>query len=149
MTDAAAPAVVRIHRFVSASPDRVFAAWTDPVTVARWLSPSGRAEAELEPRVGGRLRVTMIGEGMQIEHTGEYRELVPGRRLVFTWQSPYTGLEPSIVTVDLRPVPGGTALTLVHERLPAGGAESHTGGWAAILDRLEVELGRDPVGGSR
>ena len=82
---------VRIERVVPASPERVFAAWTDPALLARWMSPVGRAEAEVEPWVGGRLRVTMIGPDVRIDHTGVYRELVPGRRLVFTWQSPYTG----------------------------------------------------------
>jgi uncharacterized protein YndB with AHSA1/START domain len=139
---------VRIERVVPASPERVFAAWTDPALLARWMSPFGRAEAEVEPWVGGRLRVTMIGPDVRIDHTGVYRELVPGRRLVFTWQSPYTGPAPSLVTVELEQVEAGTALTLVHEHLPADQVESHRGGWAPILDRLRsVLIADDPAGG--
>jgi uncharacterized protein YndB with AHSA1/START domain len=78
----------------------------------------------------------MIGDGRRIEHRGEYREVVPDRRLVFTWQSPFTGPEPSVVTVDIAPVEAGTLLTLVHEQLPADQVESHRSGWAPMLERL-------------
>src|SRR5919108_545892 len=97
-----------------------------------WLS--------LDPHPGGRLHVTMVGEGRKIEHVGEYLELVPNRRLVFTWQSPYTGPAPSIVTIELESCGAGTDLTLVHEALPADALVSHTGGWGQILDRLATEL---------
>ena len=117
--------------------------------MALWLSPVGHAKAEVEPWVGGRLRVTMIGDGTQIEHTGEYRELDPPRRLVFTWQSPYTGPEPSVVTVELVPDRDGTELTLVHAFLPTGTGASHQGGWNTILDRLAGELERPTTGVKR
>jgi uncharacterized protein YndB with AHSA1/START domain len=127
---------------IGASPERVFTAWIDPDRLARWMSPVGHAEAQVEPWVGGCLRVTMIGSGVRIEHHGEYREVVPHRRLVFTWQSPYTGPEPSLVTVQLEPTDGGTVLTLLHERLPVDQVESHRHGWAPMLDRLD-DLVRD------
>lgn len=142
MTGTASSAVVRIQRVLHATPERVYAAWTDATSLARWLSPVGQAEVDVEPRVGGRLRVTMISPGVRLEHSGEYRELVPGRRLVFTWRSPYTGPRPSLVTIDLEPVEGGTALTLVHEHLPADQVAPHSGGWGQILDRLVAELAR-------
>jgi uncharacterized protein YndB with AHSA1/START domain len=142
------PAVVRIARTVRATPERVFAAWTDAASLGRWLSPVGHAEAIVEPRVGGRLKVVMIGDGVRIEHTGEYLELVPGRRLVFTWRSPYTGPQPSRVTIDLAAVDDGTLLTLTHEQLPPDQVESHGGGWGAILDRLSAELASEPEPGT-
>lgn len=134
-----APAL-RIERVIAAPPERVFAAWIDPARVGRWMSPVGHAEAEIEPWVGGCLRVTMIADGVRIEHHGEYREVVADRRLVFSWQSPYTGPEASIVTVELEPAEGGTVLTLSHERLPADQLESHRNGWAPMLDRLTALL---------
>src|SRR3990170_3718069 len=91
MTDAALLVQVRIARLLPASPDRVFRAWTDPTRVARWMSPYGHATAELEPWVGGRLRVVMVGEGSEIEHTGEYLEVEPGARPLFTRRSPAPG----------------------------------------------------------
>jgi uncharacterized protein YndB with AHSA1/START domain len=144
---ATTPLAVRISRILPAPPPRVFAAWTDPASLARWMSPVGHAEADVEPWVGGRLRVTMVGQGIRIEHTGEYRELVPHRRLVFTWLSPYTGPRPSLVTVELAAVGAGTRLTLIHEHLPADEVARHRGGWTGILDRLAAEVASDaPTG---
>jgi uncharacterized protein YndB with AHSA1/START domain len=118
----------------------VFAAWTDPSLMARWLSASGHAEAEVDLRVGGRFRVTMVGQGQRIEHTGEYLELVPPRRLAFTWASPFTGPVASVVTVELRPLDDGTELLLTHEQLPEDQIEPHAGGWGRMLDRLTEEV---------
>ena len=135
---AAADAVVRIERVIAAPPERVFDAWLDPVLVARWLSPTGRAEAETDPRVGGTFRVVMLGDGIRLEHSGTYLELEPGRRLTFTWRSPFTGPNPTQVTIDLAPERDGAAthLTLTHLRLPAVEVANHRGGWGSILDRL-------------
>ena len=136
MTSPASASVLRIERLIAAPPDRVFAAWIDPDLVALWMSPVGLATAEVEPWVGGRLRVTMIGGDVRIEHRGEYREIVPNRCLVFTWQSPYTGPDPSLVTVRLEPSGTGTMVSLIHERLPHDHVESHRNGWGSMLDRL-------------
>ena len=122
MTEAA-PRVVRIHRLIRATPERVFAAWTQAALIARWMSPVGDAIAEVDARPGGKLRVTMVGDDRRIEHVGEFREVTPGHRLVFTWISPFTGPEPSVVTVELEPASNGTELTLTHETLPAAAVE--------------------------
>lgn len=149
MTRTTSTPIVRIEQLIAAPPERVFAAWIDPDLLANWMSPLGHAEAEVEPWVGGRLRVTMIGGDVRIEHRGEYREVVPDRRLVFTWQSPYTGPEPSVVTVRLEPAEAGTLLTVIHERLPADAVESHRGGWRPMLDRLVELLTTDSGQGDR
>jgi uncharacterized protein YndB with AHSA1/START domain len=75
--------------------------------------------------------------------------LVAGRRLAFTWRSPYTGPGQSLVTIELEAVEDGTAITLIHEHLPADRVESHGGGWGQILDRLASELAADvAIGGT-
>ena len=140
MTVPTAARVVRIRRYLEAPPERVFTAWTDPNVLARWISPVGHAVVSIDPRPGGRLQVTMVGEGRQIEHVGEYREIIPNRRLVFTWQSSYTGPDPSVVTIELESRDGGTELTLVHAALPHDAVDSHAGGWSHILDRLAAVL---------
>lgn len=131
---------LRLERILPASVEEVFAAWTDPVSMASWMSPVGHAEAECDLRVSGRFRVVMVGEDMRIEHTGEYLEVDPPRRLSFTWKSAYTGSDASVVTVTLTPDPEGTRLELVHERLPADQVDSHAGGWDTMLDRLAGRL---------
>jgi uncharacterized protein YndB with AHSA1/START domain len=124
-----------------ASIEDVYAAWTQPEAMARWLAPMGSAEVEADVRAGGRFRVVMIGGGMSIQHTGEYLTVEPPRRLSFTWQSPYTRTEPSVVTVTLTADGDSTQLLLLlHERLPEDAAESHRGGWGAILQRLVEEV---------
>ena len=127
---------LEMRRTLPASPDRVFAAWTDASWLARWMSPVGHARVEADPRPGGRLQVVMVGEGREIEHVGEFLEVEPPPRLRFTWSSPYTGDRPSVVTIELAAIRGGTDFMLRHERLPAGAATSHRGGWGTMLERL-------------
>lgn len=131
---------LELRRLLPATAEEVFAAWTDPELMGRWLSPVGHAEVEVDLQVGGGFRVTMVGEDRKIEHTGEYLEIAPPRRLAFTWHSPYTGPEPTVVTVDLRPAEDGTELLLTHERLPEDQVEPHSGGWGRMLDRLAQEV---------
>ena len=139
--------VVWIERQLLAPPEVVFARWTDPPSMARWLSPTGEAEVEAEVRVGGRFTVVMLGDGTRLQHTGEYLAIEPPRRLSFTWVSPFTGEQPSIVTVELAPSRGGTMLRLTHERLPADEVEPHQGGWGSIIDNLAATLANDGVDG--
>lgn len=131
-----------IERILSASPERVFRAWTDPEELILWLSPSPEGSAEVDLRVGGRFRIVMSGGGREIEHTGEYRELEIPHRLVFTWASEFTDGE-SVVTVELHPSAGGkTRLVLSHELLPASHVKSHEQGWGTFLDALNTRLKR-------
>jgi uncharacterized protein YndB with AHSA1/START domain len=127
---------IEIRRRLPARPDEVFAAWTDPATMSVWMSPVGFARVEAELRVGGKFRIVMVGEGTEIEHTGEYIAIEVGRRLVFTWRSPYTGDLPTLVTVTFTPAGEATDLTLVHEGLPGEVSEPHAGGWRRMVDRL-------------
>jgi uncharacterized protein YndB with AHSA1/START domain len=92
---------MRLEMDLPASIEEVYAAWTNPETMARWLSPVGHAEVEADVRVGGKFRVVMGAGQANLEHTGEYLTVDPPRELSFTWESPYTGREPSIVTVTL------------------------------------------------
>lgn len=129
-----------MRRTIAASAERLFHAWTDPGQLARWMSPVGHAVVEVDARVGGRIRVTMAGDGRTIEHTGEYLAIERPHRLVFTWRSPYTGGVASRVTVELIEGAGGTELTLHHELLPPEAIGSHAAGWGSMLDRLAALL---------
>jgi uncharacterized protein YndB with AHSA1/START domain len=140
---------VVIRRTIPASAERLFDAWTDPEQLARWMSPIGHAVVEVDARAGGRIRVTMAGEGRTIEHTGEYLAIERPHRLVFSWRSPYTGGVASRVTVELSEGAGGTELTLRHELLPLEAISSHAGGWGTMLDRLAALLSRSNQGVAR
>lgn len=140
MTASTEGTALEIRRVLPGSPEEVFRAFTDPGLMARWMSPVGTAEADVDLREGGRFRLVMRGDGREIEHTGEYRTVSPPTLLVFTWRSPFTGGSDSLVTVRLAGRGPDTELLLVHERLPGGAAESHAGGWGGMLDRLASSL---------
>jgi len=123
-----------VERVLQAAPNDVFDAWTTASWMAEWMSPVGAAEAEVDLRVGGSFRVVMVEA--RLEHTGEYLEIDPPRRLVFTWVSPFTGAEPSVVTVEMLPHYDGTRVVLTHQRLPEDVVDGHRDGWGTMVGRL-------------
>lgn len=131
---------LRIERVLPAPIQRVFAALTEPASMGSWMSPLGHAEVEADLRVDGRFRLVMIDGNVRIEHTGEYLVVEPPRLLTFTWRSPYTGAEPSLVTVALTERGQETELVLVHQRLPMDQVTPHAGGWSSMIDRLGALL---------
>lgn len=124
----------------------VFAACTRPELLARWLGPNGYEafEVEADLRVGGRFAFRMRNEAGVLGAQGIYQEILPGKRLVLSWQW-IEGTEEnpadshiSQLTIDLAPDGDGTMLTLTHEGLPdQEQADSHTQGWSQALDKLE------------
>ncbi len=134
---------VTLTRRIDASPERVYAAWTEPQTLIRWFGPSkarpGSVRAEIDPRVGGRYRISFnANDGEYFEVGGVYRVLEPPHRLVLSWAWHSTPERESQVTVTLWPDGTGTLLTLLHEQLfDQAAANGHTAGWTAALDGLQ------------
>src|SRR5579864_985283 len=87
-TQTATKPSLTIKRRLKAPPTKVFAAWTDPEKVKRWMGP-GEVKVlavECEPRAGGRYRWLMRApSGEDHDVSGVYREFVPDRKLLFTW----------------------------------------------------------------
>src|SRR5215475_9131570 len=130
-------------RRLKASPEPVYAAWTDPQKIVRWF---GRADArsdtmraEIDLRVGGRYRVQFTASaGKYFEVGGIYRELIPNERLVFSWAWHSTPERESLVTVTFKPEGDGTLLTVHHSQLFDEAARAgHQRGWLGALDKLE------------
>jgi len=135
------PGVVEIRRRLSAPVAEVFGWWTQADKLQQWMSPVGIAEADVDLRVGGAFRIVMRSGDVATHHEGEFIEIDTPHRLVFTWISPYTGPDPSLVTVELEPDgDSATQLRLVHSRLPSEVAESYRGGWRTMLDRLAAGM---------
>ena len=136
---------VTIVRRIKAPPARVYAAITTPELMLQWWGPDAgptlRAEADVRP--GGRFSIVFrLLNGDEHNPAGVYREVVPDRKLVFTWEWPGMPERASLVTFLLKPLDGGTELTLTHERLPDEAARvSHERGWSGLLDKLTVFLG--------
>jgi uncharacterized protein YndB with AHSA1/START domain len=108
----------------------------------RWFAPTDAFAvpiAEADVRVGGRYRIVMKApDGEEHDVRGEYREVVPVEKLVFTWAWRATPERESLVTVRLRPLGTGTELTLTHEKFyDAEARDRHEQGWIGCLARLE------------
>ena len=134
---------LRITRILPVPPKEVFAAWTDPDCARHWMAPGSMAVAELEmdPRPGGTFRLVMRSERGDIAHIGEYREVDPPRRLVFTWKSPATQGRETVVTVEFHERGDATELVLTHEELPdEPTADGHRQGWTSIAEKLALYL---------
>jgi uncharacterized protein YndB with AHSA1/START domain len=70
---------------------------------------------------------------------GEYVEVAPPRRVVFTWGVAGKGsLPPGSTTVEVVLTADGsdTVVELFHHDLPAEELDSHLEGWRTMLDRL-------------
>jgi uncharacterized protein YndB with AHSA1/START domain len=129
------------ERQIDATPETVFAFFTDPEKMTRWLA----AEATLDPRPGGVCHQTHIGsDGTRYLVRGEFVEVSPPSRVVFTWgfENETMDSRPGSTTVEvtLEPRDGGTLLRLVHRDLPLSERGDHDGGWGTMLARLEQAL---------
>jgi uncharacterized protein (TIGR03086 family) len=114
------------------SPDEAFALLTEPERLRRWQVVT----ATVDLRVGGDYRWTVTPGHLA---GGTFKEVVPGKQVVFGWGWDGTGdlpLDASTVTITLEPTDGGTAVTLVHEGLTEQQAAGHAEGWNHFLERL-------------
>jgi uncharacterized protein YndB with AHSA1/START domain len=143
-TNSAGKTSLEIKRFIDAPRAQVYAAWTDDAQLKQWFGPEWVQTRELvaDVKVGGTFRWNLTNcDGQEKTIVGEYREIVPGKKIVFTWKHCDDELwknQISMVTVEFSDRDGGTGLRLKHEQLP--GEESrddHDRGWNSVLDRLE------------
>ena len=143
-TQAATKPSLTLKRRFKASPAKVFAAWTDPEKVTRWMGPGEvkAVSAECDVRVGGRYRWLMRApSGEEHDVGGVYREVVPNEKLVFTWAWKSTPERESLVTVLIKPDGEGSLLTLTHEQFfDEDVRDRHQQGWAGALDKMEQLL---------
>ncbi len=140
---------LEIERLIKAPRDQVYTAWTDPAQIKQWFGPENVQTRDLiaDARVGGTFRWDLTNsEGEDMTILGEYRELQPGNKIVFTWQ--WEDDEDwenhiSIVRVELDDADGGTKLRLRHEQLPnEESRDGHAQGWASVLDKLEKSFSK-------
>ena len=137
---------LNITRTFAAPRDQVYAAWTEPEHLKQWWGPEGVTApvVEIDLRTGGRYRTCMRTPEGDRWVGGEYTEVTPPERLVFTWawEGDYTAdSSETLVTVEFRDLGDVTEVALTHERF--GSAESrdhHHDGWSSSLDCLEKAL---------
>jgi uncharacterized protein YndB with AHSA1/START domain len=130
---------------IDAPPEAVFAYFTDPAKMVLWMG----TDATLDPRPGGICRVNFIRDIGEAAAIGEFVEVVPYKRVVFTWgwERDLFGAPPAStrVEVSLDPDGSGTHVRLVHTELREEAVEAHEAGWTHYLRRLSVAAaGGDP-----
>jgi uncharacterized protein YndB with AHSA1/START domain len=126
---------------IAAKPETVWEFLVDPEKATRWMGQS----ASLDPRPGGMYRVEVIPGNIAI---GEFVELEPPRRLVYTWGWEPGGVDKttppgsSTIEIELVPEGEGTILRFSHRGLPSEDAvQSHAHGWDHYLGRLVTAAG--------
>ncbi len=137
---------VTIIRSFDASPDKVFAAWTEPAEIARWYgphhfdAPADRITVDLRP--GGRWQLTMVRRdgGGEFPISYEILEVAPPNLLVMR-SDPMPGMpEPTVVRVEIAADGDGARLTLTDGPLPEDAAAGAEAGYAAAFDKLATAL---------
>ncbi|MES2355431.1 MAG: SRPBCC domain-containing protein [Pseudomonadota bacterium] len=144
MTAVASIPTVTVKRRISAPAQQLFDAWLNPISLAEWMRPcsSGttRSTVEVDAREGGAFVIVMHVPSGPVRHTGIYQTIDAPRRLVFTWNSPHTGPQETLVTVEFHPVDQATEIVITHERLPETARNGHTAGWTEILESLAEKI---------
>ena len=129
---------LEVRRTIKASPERIFAAWTEPKQLTRWWGPKGITctEAHVDLTVGGRYRIANTNaDGHTIWIEGEFEVISPPHALVYSWQ--IGGGAPERVSVKFEPAPDGTEVVVLHERIGDEAARRrHEHGWLGCLDGL-------------
>lgn len=134
---------LRLTRTIKASPARVFEAWTTPEQMRQWSCPEGLnlADVQIDLRVGGPFLLDMEDpEGGHHTAFGEYREIDPPHRLVYTWDWKQEGdrMGETLITVEFQASGEHTEVVMTHEKMPTiEMRDSHNEGWTSCLNRLE------------
>ena len=127
---------------IEATPETIWPFLTEPDSLVEWHGTA----AEIDPRPGGIYRVLVAG---QFQSAGEYVEVVPMEKVVFTfgWEEDGHPIPPgsTIIEITLHPEGDKTRVRLVHSGLPDDAVDDHGHGGALYLDRLSVRV----TGGAR
>lgn len=133
---------IQMERDFAAEPGAVFDAWRVPETASRWLfsTETSVTTCEMDPRPGGAYRIERKEADQTYVAVGEYREVSPPRRLVFTFGMPQFSPEFATVTVEVEPEGEGTRMRVTQGDLPPGYEDATREGWSAMFDLLERVL---------
>jgi uncharacterized protein YndB with AHSA1/START domain len=138
--------VVRIERTFDAPAEAVFDAWTRPEVMRRWfhVGPDWETpEAEVDLRVGGKLRVKMRRpDGTEHVIAGEYTEVAPPHRLVFACTFSDDPDNEQLVELTFTESEGSTTVVLINSGISTDDRrDAQDYGWYGCLDQLERALG--------
>jgi uncharacterized protein YndB with AHSA1/START domain len=115
-------------------PEVAFGHWTDPTSMAAWFAPDPAmiTSAEIDLRIGGNYPISFQppGEALAMVVGGEYLEVDPPHRLVYSWiwteESDPDRSDRTIVTVGFKTAGAeSTEMVLTHEKISATDARDH------------------------
>lgn len=145
---------VNVSRFIRAPRQKVFEAWIHAELRRKWWrthNGNGLTACEIDARVGGRYCMKQIGGGCESTDedpnfewimNGEFLEVDPPRKLVFTWNVNHE--PPCIderVTIEFREADGGTDVTIKHEGIMSSAMRDGTDtGWTTLLESVASVL---------
>jgi uncharacterized protein YndB with AHSA1/START domain len=139
--------VVRIERTFEASAEDVFDAWTNPEVIRRWFIPKDgwrEPSAEVDLRVGGRIRVVMrTADGEPVEAGGEYTLIERPNRLAFTWTFDDDPSNEQLIELEFTERNGVTSVLFVNSNISEKERRDHQyDGWSTCLDNVGRVLAR-------
>jgi uncharacterized protein YndB with AHSA1/START domain len=133
-------ATLVVRRRINATPEKLFAAWTQPKHLVQWWGPKGVAcpAAEIDLRVGGAYRIAnRFPDGSTVWIAGVFEVMEPPHRLIYTWKLESQKGPVERVTVCFEGLDASTEVIITHERIVDEAArKSHEQGWAGCLDSL-------------
>jgi uncharacterized protein YndB with AHSA1/START domain len=129
-----------VRRMIRASPQRLFAAWTEPDQLRAWWGPEGVVciAAEVDLRPAGHYRIgNKLPDQSVLWIVGEFEIIEPPRRLVYTWRVEGVSATAERVTVQFEPQAAATEVIVTHERIPNRDLrDQHQQGWQGCLSGL-------------
>jgi uncharacterized protein YndB with AHSA1/START domain len=139
-----------IERSYPTTPQRVFAAFSDPAKKRRWFAGDKDFQAEefeMDFRVGGSERSSFRAQGVTCTNDTVYRDIVPDRRIViaYTMTLGDRRISSSHATVELLPTEQATDLIFTEQAAffeGADGPQLREEGWRKLLENLAKELAR-------
>lgn len=137
-----ATGTIRLHRVLRAKPERIYKAFLNAEALAKWLPPYGFTCSvhHLDAKVGGTFRMSFTNFTTGNGHTfgGEYLELVPSQKIVYTDKFDDPNLPGAMkTTVTLTPVSCGAEVSIVQEGIPEViPTEMCYLGWQESLEQL-------------
>jgi uncharacterized protein YndB with AHSA1/START domain len=134
--------VLRIERVFAAPAEDVFDAWTSPEVMRRWFhcAPDWETpEAEVDLRVGGRIRVVMRKpDGSEAAAEGEFTLVDRPHRLAMTWTFEESPANEQLIELSFREVEGRTTVVMVNSGISTEERrQDQDWGWNGCLDELE------------
>ncbi len=133
-----------VRKTIPATPERLFAAWTEPDQLRKWWGPEGVQciDPEVDLRVGGSYRIgNRLPDGKTLWITGEFEVIEPPRRLTYTWRLEGISETAERVTVRFEKRGEATEVIVTHERIANEALrDQHQHGWQGCLDGLAEYL---------